>query len=59
VRYGFGTGKKVKFPIALTYSNRSDLIVHPALGLQFGVSYDLSAITTPTSSSSGNSVGGN
>jgi len=50
---------KVKFPIALTYSNRSDLIVHPALGLQFGVSYDLSAITTPTSSSSGNSVGGN
>lgn len=43
LKWGFGKGKNVKFPIAVTYSNRTELITHPAWGLQFGVSYDLSA----------------
>jgi hypothetical protein len=41
IRLGFGTGTNVRFPIAVSYSNRSDLIVHPFVGVQFGVSYDL------------------
>jgi hypothetical protein len=41
VRLGFGTGTNIRFPIAVSYSNRSDLIVHPFVGVQFGVSYDL------------------
>lgn len=41
VRLGFGTGKNVTFPVAVSYSNRSDLIVHPFFGVQFGISYDL------------------
>jgi hypothetical protein len=43
-KYGFGTGKNVKFPIAVTYSSRSELIVHPAWGVQFGVSYDFTSL---------------
>jgi len=42
LKWGLGKGKNVKFPIAVTYSNRTELITHPAWGLQFGVSYDLS-----------------
>jgi hypothetical protein len=42
VRLGFGTGSNLRFPVAVSYSNRSDLIVHPFVGVQFGVSYDLS-----------------
>jgi hypothetical protein len=41
VRLGFGTGTNLRFPVAVSYSNRSDLIVHPFVGVQFGVSYDL------------------
>ncbi len=41
VRLGFGTGTNIRFPVAVSYSNRSDLIVHPFVGVQFGVSYDL------------------
>jgi len=41
IRLGFGTGTNIRFPIAVSYSNRSDLIVHPFVGVQFGVSYDL------------------
>jgi hypothetical protein len=41
VRLGFGTGSNLRFPIAVSYSNRSDLIVHPFVGVQFGLSYDL------------------
>jgi hypothetical protein len=43
-KYGFGTGKNVKFPIAVTYSSRSELIVHPSWGVQFGVSYDFTPL---------------
>jgi hypothetical protein len=42
IRFGLGNGKSAHFPLALSYSNRSDLIVHPFFGVQFGVSYDLS-----------------
>jgi hypothetical protein len=41
IRFGFGTGTNIRFPIGVSYSNRSDLIVHPFVGVQFGVSYDL------------------
>lgn len=44
LKWGLGSGKNVKFPIAVTYSNRTELITHRAWGLQFGVSYDLSAL---------------
>lgn len=44
VRYGFGTGTNLKFPIAVTWSNRTELIAHPTWGLQFGVSYDFSSL---------------
>jgi hypothetical protein len=44
VRLGFGTGGNTTFPIAFTYSNRSELVVHPTWGLQFGVSYNLTSL---------------
>jgi hypothetical protein len=44
LKYGFGKGKNVKFPVAVTYSNRTELIAHPTWGLQFGVSYDFSSL---------------
>ena len=44
LKYGFGKGTNLSFPIAVTYSNRTELIAHPTWGLQFGVSYDLSAL---------------
>jgi hypothetical protein len=44
IRWGLGTGSNVSFPIAFTYSNRSDLIAHPIAGLQFGLSYNLSSL---------------
>jgi len=42
LRLSFGTGKSVRVPIAITYSNRSELITHPVKGLQFGVNYSFS-----------------
>lgn len=45
-RFGFGTGKNVKFPIAVSWSNRTELIAHPTWGLQFGVTYDFSSLFT-------------
>jgi hypothetical protein len=54
-KYGFGTGKNVKFPIAVTYSSRTELIAHPTWGAQFGVSYDFSSLF---GGGSGNSGGG-
>jgi hypothetical protein len=44
VRWGLGTGSNVSFPIAFTYSNRSQLIDYPIKGLQFGLSYNLSSL---------------
>jgi hypothetical protein len=51
IRYGFGTGSNVSFPICFTYANRSELITHPIKGLQFGLSYNLSSLFTNSSKS--------
>jgi hypothetical protein len=52
LKYGFGTGTNVKFPIAVSWSNRSELIAHPTWGAQFGVSYDFSSLLGSGASSS-------
>jgi hypothetical protein len=44
VRLGFGTGTNLTFPIAFTYSNRTELVLHPTWGLQFGLSYNLTSL---------------
>jgi hypothetical protein len=44
VRLGFGTGKNLTFPLAFTYSNRTELITHPTWGLQFGITYNLTSL---------------
>ena len=45
-RLGFGTGSNSNFtfPIAFTYSNRTELIVHPTWGVQFGITYNLNSL---------------
>lgn len=50
VRFGFGKGAKTTFPLAFTYSNRTELIVHSSWGVQFGVSYNLTSLFTAKSS---------
>ncbi len=54
VRLGFGTGSNTTFPLAFTYSNRTELITHSVWGVQFGVSYNFTSLFT----SSGTSKGG-
>lgn len=44
VRLGFGTGSNLTYPLAFTYSNRTELVVHPTWGVQFGVSYNLTSL---------------
>jgi hypothetical protein len=44
LKYGLGVGKNVKFPIAFSWSNRTDLITHSLWNAQFGVSYDFSSL---------------
>jgi hypothetical protein len=44
VRLGFGSGSSISFPVAFTYSNRTELIVHPTWVAQFGVSYNLNSL---------------
>jgi hypothetical protein len=56
LKYGLGTGKNVKFPIAVSWSNRTDLIVRPLWSAQFGVSYDFSSLFG--SSNPSNTAGG-
>lgn len=50
LKYGLGTGKNVKFPIAVSWSNRTDLITHSLWSAQFGVSYDFSSLFNSSSS---------
>jgi hypothetical protein len=52
---GGGTGTNLSFPVAFTYSNRTELVVHPAWGLQVGISYNLTSLF----SSSGTTKSGN
>jgi hypothetical protein len=51
IKYGLGVGKNVKFPIAISWSNRTDLITHSLWGAQFGVSYDFSSLLGSSSTS--------
>jgi hypothetical protein len=54
VRLGLGTGKNMTFPLAFTYSNRTELITHPTWGLQFGITYNLNSLFSSGTSGSGN-----
>jgi hypothetical protein len=51
LKYGLGFGKNVKFPIAFSWSNRTDLITHALWSAQFGVTYDFSSLLNSSSSS--------
>lgn len=44
IRFGFGTGKNLTYPLAFTYSNRTELITHPTWGLQFGITYNFTSM---------------
>jgi len=44
IRFGLGTGKNLTYPLAFTYSNRTEFITHPTWGLQFGISYNLTSL---------------
>jgi hypothetical protein len=46
VRLGFGTGSNLTYPLSFTYSNRTELITHPAWGVQFGVTYNMTSLFT-------------
>lgn len=50
LRWGLGTGKSLKFPLAFSYSNRTELIVKPEWRAQFGISYDFSSLLNGTGS---------
>ena len=52
VRFGFGKGASTTFPLAFTYCNRTELIVHSTWGVQFGVSYNLTSLFAAKSSGS-------
>jgi hypothetical protein len=54
VRLGLGTGKNMTFPLAFTYSNRTELITHPTWGLQFGITYNLNSLFSSGTGDSGN-----
>ena len=55
IRLGFGTGSKVSFPIAATYSNRTELVTKPTFGLHFGISYNFTSLfTSPATQSTSN-----
>lgn len=51
VRLGFGQGANTSFPLVFTYSNRTELVVHPTWGVQFGVSYNLSSLFSSSTAS--------
>jgi hypothetical protein len=55
LKYGLGTGKNVKFPIAVSWSNRTDLITHSIWRAQFGVSYDFSSLLSSSGAGADNS----
>jgi|SRR5580658_4343773 hypothetical protein len=57
LKSGLGTRKNVKFPIAFSYSNRTDLITRPLWSARFGVSYDFSSLFNSNVGGSGNDSG--
>jgi hypothetical protein len=46
VKLGIGSGTNISYPLAFTYSNRTELITHPTWGLQFGITYNLNSLFT-------------
>jgi hypothetical protein len=48
-KYGLGVGKNVKSPIAVSWSNRTDLITHPRWSAPIGVTYDFSSLLNSSS----------
>jgi hypothetical protein len=52
-KYGLGTGKNVKFPIAVTWASRTELITHHTWGAQFGVTYDFTSLFSGSGSGTG------
>jgi hypothetical protein len=55
-KLGFGTGTNMTFPLVFTYSNRSELVVHPTLGLQFGISYNFTSLLSSFGGGNSNST---
>lgn len=51
IKLALGTGSSFSYPLALTYSNRTELVTHPTWGVQFGVSYNLSSLFTSSTPS--------
>jgi len=49
LRLGFGSGTNLKFPVAVTYANRSELVPGKAIGFQLGLSYNLTSGLTTSS----------
>jgi hypothetical protein len=43
IKWALGTGKNLRFPVAFSYSNRTDLISKPEWRAQFGITYDFSS----------------
>jgi len=56
VRLGFATGSNTTFPLAFTYSNRTELVTHPVWGVQFGISYNLNSLFSSSSGSTSGST---
>lgn len=44
VKWAIGTGTNLRFPVAFSYSNRTELIAKPDWRGQFGISYDFSSL---------------
>jgi hypothetical protein len=50
LKWALGTGKNLRFPIAVSYSNRTELISKPEWRAQFGITYDFSSFLAGSSS---------
>jgi hypothetical protein len=59
IRLGFGTGKNLTYPLAFTYSNRTELITHPTWGVQFGITYNLTSLFNSSGTSKSGASGSN
>jgi hypothetical protein len=44
VKWAIGTGTNLRFPVAFSYSNRTELVAKPDWRGQFGISYDFSSL---------------
>jgi hypothetical protein len=46
IRFELGSGSSVKFPLAITYASRTELLTHPDLRAQIGISYSFDSLFT-------------